>query len=239
MKVTRGDYHALSDLLHVVASVYLKSQIIHARKNAWKLKKRWSMSDSLADAREQTAKVPLILLILSSENTFFLSQTRMTIWQLFVPFLAGISAERCCKMIDVISARQTCFLWVSACTSLLHSMHVRNACLSCPNLCCAAKLMLHWMILWRMIAQTLAAWLSVLEALCLKSLTSCTSFAVPTHGDSYHALRDGNVPPLPSIIKAELQDMLCCMMHPESSQRPTARQLVCALSMTLAPRLLP
>lgn len=49
---------------------------------------------------------------------------------------------------------------------------------------------------------------------------------LPTTGDAYHAMRDGNIPPLPGSISSRLQELILSMMHPDPAQRPSAADVV-------------
>lgn len=49
---------------------------------------------------------------------------------------------------------------------------------------------------------------------------------IPSTGDAYHAMRDGQVPRLPAEISDEMFSLIASMLHPNPSERPSAADIV-------------
>lgn len=63
-------------------------------------------------------------------------------------------------------------------------------------------------------------------ALGLTALECAGAGPLPKNGESWHALRRGELPPLPQIIARDLLDLIASMIHPDPALRPTPLQII-------------
>ncbi|XP_050316165.1 wee1-like protein kinase isoform X2 [Anthonomus grandis grandis] len=63
-------------------------------------------------------------------------------------------------------------------------------------------------------------------AVGLTALECAGSGPLPKNGPSWHALREGQVPPLPQKLTKDLMELIKSMFHPDPTQRPSTVQIL-------------
>lgn len=63
-------------------------------------------------------------------------------------------------------------------------------------------------------------------ALGLTILESAGAGPLPKNGDQWHAIRRGELPPLPQKVNRDLLELIKMMIHPDPTLRPTTTQVL-------------